>query len=261
MKATYRFEGRVALVTGGGSGMGRAISKRLVSEGASVIVVDRYLDKAQETAAELGVAAVPFQADVTSEPDMEKAVSLAVESFGRLDIGVNAAGMGLTVRLVDQTLDQWRMVQEINLGGVFVSSKYEARQMQQQTGGGVIINIASDAALRPGEGLSAYCASKAGVVMFTRVAAMELAKDRIRVVGIGPGLTETPMTARFMSTPAIYDEFIKTIPLGRHAQPEEIAALVAFLVSDEASYITGDTYYIEGGSLTRGTPIFPPSKP
>ena len=140
--------------------MGRAIAKRFVSEGASVVVVDRYIDKAQETTADLGAAAVPFKGDVTIESEMEAAISLAVELFQKVDIAVNAAGVGITAALVDQTLEQWRLVQDINLTGVFISCKYEAQQMQRQSEGGVIVNIASTNAVQPGEGLSAYCASR-----------------------------------------------------------------------------------------------------
>ena len=210
MKSPYRLEGRVAIVTGGGSGIGQAVSKRLAEEGASVVVVDRYADKARETAEILGSVAHPLEADVTSEADVERAVGIAVERFGRLDIGVNAAGIGLTVPLLDQTLEQWRQVMEINLAGVFVSCKYEARQMIRQSQGGVIINITSVNAVQPGEGISAYCASKAGVAILTRVAAMELARHGIRVVAVGPGLTETPLTLRLRSMPAALGQFLET---------------------------------------------------
>jgi NAD(P)-dependent dehydrogenase (short-subunit alcohol dehydrogenase family) len=254
MKSPYRLEGRVAIVTGGGSGIGQAISKRLTEEGASVVVVDRYADKARETAEILGSVAHPVQADVTSEADVERAVGIAVERFGRLDIGVNAAGIGLTVPLLDQTLEQWRQVMEINLAGVFVSCKYEARQMIRQSEGGVIINITSVNAVQPGEGISAYCASKAGVAILTRVAAMELAKHGIRVVAVGPGLTETPLTLRLRSMPAALGQFLDNIPTGRMGQPYDIAAAVAFLASDDAAYVTGSTMYVDGGFLTQRYP-------
>lgn len=263
MKASYRLEGRVAIVTGGGSGIGQAVSKRLVEEGASVVVADRYIDKARETAEILGGGALAVQADVTREADVEKAVAIAVEGFGRLDIGVNAAGIGLTVPLLDQTLEQWQQVMEINLAGVFVSCKFEARQMMRQSQGGVIVNITSVSAVQPGEGVSAYCASKAGVAILTRVAAMELAKHGIRVVAVGPGLTETPLTVRLRSMPAALGQFLDNIPAGRMGQPQDIAAAVAFLASDDAAYVTGSTIYVDGGFLTQRYPTMasrtPPS--
>jgi NAD(P)-dependent dehydrogenase (short-subunit alcohol dehydrogenase family) len=261
MVESNRLQGRVALVTGGASGMGLETARRLAAEGARVVVVDQNEEAAQAAAQSIGAAAAAVRADVTDETGMEAAVAFAVERFGKLDIGINAAGIGASVPLVDQSVEQFRRIQDINLTGVFVACRAEARQLIAQGHGGVIVNFASSNALQPAEGLAAYCASKAGVAMFTEVAAMELAGHGIRVVGVGPGLTSTPMVDRVLSIPGARDAFIENILLKRAGRPEEIAATVAFLVSDDASYITGTTLYVEGGALTQRYPEFSRRRP
>lgn len=247
-----RLDGRVAMVVGGGSGMGQAVARRLSEDGARVAVVDRDLDAARKTVAMLEGEGVALVADVVSEADVANATDAIAKAFGRLDIGVNAAGVGISVALTEQSLEQWQRVQNVNLAGLFLCCKHQALLMKAQ--GGVIVNFISTNAEQPGEGLSAYCASKAGAAMLTRVAAMELAPHKIRVVGVGPGLTETPMVSRLLAMPQARAEFLDNILLGRPGQPEEVAALVAFLASDEASYITGDTIYVDGGALNRRYP-------
>ena len=251
---TRNLSGRVAAVVGGGSGMGRAVAQRLSAEGAMIAVVDRDIDAARQTVAALTADALAVVADVTSEEDVARAIGDCVNRFGALDIAVNAAGIGISVGLMEQSLEQWQRVQNINLAGLFLCCKHQARYMKVQPRGGVIVNFISTNAEQPGEGLSAYCASKAGAAMLTRVAAMELASHNIRVVGVGPGLTETPMVTRLLALPDAHAEFIDNIPLGRPGKPEDIAALVAFLVSEEAGYITGDTIYVDGGALNKRYP-------
>ena len=251
---TRNLSGRIAVVFGGGSGMGRAVAQRLSAEGAAIAVVDRDIDAATQTVATLKAAALAVAADVTSEEEVTRAIGNCVDRFGALDIAVNAAGIGISVALTEQSLEQWQRVHSINLAGLFLCCKHQARTMKTQPRGGVIINFISTNAEQPGEGLSAYCASKAGAAMLTRVAAMELAPHNIRVVGVGPGLTETPMVARLLALPDAHAEFIDNIPLGRPGKPEDVAALVAFLVSDEAGYITGDTIYVDGGALNKRYP-------
>jgi NAD(P)-dependent dehydrogenase (short-subunit alcohol dehydrogenase family) len=246
--------GRVAAVVGGGSGMGRAVARRLSAEGAAIAVVDRDIHAARQTVATLRADALAVAADITSEEDVVRAIADCVNRFGALDIAVNAAGIGISVALMEQSLEQWQRVQNINLAGLFLCCKHQAKTMKAQPRGGVIVNFISTNAEQPGEGLSAYCASKAGAAMLTRVAAMELAPHNIRVVGVGPGLTETPMVARLLALPDAHAEFIDNIPLGRPGKPEDVAALVAFLVSDEAGYITGDTIYVDGGALNKRYP-------
>lgn len=252
MTSKRRLDGRVAMVVGGGSGMGQAVARRLSQDGARVAVVDRDLDAAKVTVDTLDGEGLALVADVVSEASIANATAAIAKSFGRLDIGINAAGIGISAALTDQTLEQWQRVQDVNLTGLFLSCKYQALQMKAH--GGVIVNFISTNAEQAGEGLSAYCASKAGAAMLTRVAAMELAAHNIRVVGLGPGLTETPMVTRLLSLPQARAEFVDNILLGRPGQPDEIAAVAAFLASDEASYITGDTIYVDGGARNRRYP-------
>jgi NAD(P)-dependent dehydrogenase (short-subunit alcohol dehydrogenase family) len=256
-----RLDGKVALITGGASGMGLASAHRLVAEGARVVIADQHEALARAAADEIGASASAVYVDVTDEAAMASAVEHAVKAFGRLDIGINAAGMGAMVPLVEQSLDQFRRIQEINVGGVFIACKIQARQMIAQGGGGVIVNFASTNARQPAEGMGAYCAAKAGVVMLTQVAAMELAEHGIRVVGIGPGLTSTPLVERVLSIPGAREAYTENILLKRPGRPDELAASVAFLVSDDASYITGSTLYVEGGALTLRYPEFSRRRP
>ena len=247
-----RLGGMVALVTGGASGIGREIARRYVDEGARVVIADRNAPLVQETVKELGNAAGGLDMDVTREADVERAVALAVSRFGRLDVGVNCAGLGYSVPLTEQTEQQWDTVVDVCLKGVFLSMKHEAKAMDAR--GGVIINIASINARQPGAGLSAYCAAKAGVEMLTRVAALELGPRKIRVVGIGPGLIDTPLTTFQQERPHVRDAFLENIPLGRVGRTADIAHAAVFLASNDASWISGDTIFVDGGSLTKKFP-------
>ncbi len=249
-----RLNDKVALITGGASGIGLGIARRFVAEGARVVLADINEDRASACAVEFGDHGASVRADLNAEPDAELMVARAVERFGRLDIGVNAAGIGALAPIVSQTAEQWDAVVDLDLRGVFLSTKYEARQMIAQAEGGAIVNIASINARQPAEGMSAYCCAKAGVEMFTRVAAMELAPHNIRVTAIGPGLVDTPLVAPLTSIPAILNEYIENIPLGRAGTPDDIAAAALFLVSADASWITGDTLFVDGAELTKRYP-------
>jgi NAD(P)-dependent dehydrogenase (short-subunit alcohol dehydrogenase family) len=222
-----------------------------VAEGARVVVGDRNAGLLVEAEKELGAAAAAVEIDVTREADVERAVAVAVSRFGRLDVAVNNAGVGFAVPLVEQTEAQWDTVVDVCLKGVFLCLKHEARAM---TTGGVIVNIASINARQPAEGLSAYCAAKAGVEMLTRCAAMELGRRRIRVVGIGPGLVDTPLTTFQQERPHVRDAFLSEIPLGRVGTPGDIANAAVFLASDDASWISGDTLFVDGAELTKKYP-------
>jgi len=249
-----RLVDKVALVTGGASGIGREVARCYLEEGARVVIADRNAALLAETGKALGGDGAAIEIDVTREADLERAVALAVSRFGRLDIGVNCAGLGVSVPLTEQTEAQWDLVVDVCLKGVFLSIKHEARQMIAGRQGGAIINIASINARQPGEGLSAYCAAKAGVEMLTRVAAMELGRDGIRVVGIGPGLVDTPLTTFQQDRPHVREAFLDNIPLGRVGTPRDIAGAALFLASDDASWVSGDTLFVDGAELTKKFP-------
>jgi len=256
-----KLDRRIALVTGAGSGIGRAVCARLAAEGARIAALDLDLEAARATASLLGPDHVALSADVADEAGIDAALELVAQRLGGLDMAVNAAGVAVSASLVDTTLDQWQRVMGVCLTGVFVCARAQARQMLKQGRAGVIVNIASTNAQQAGEGLSAYCASKAGVDMLTKVAALELAPRGIRVVAVGPGLTRTPMVSRLMANPAAYGEFIDNIPLARPAEPADIAAMVAFLCSDDAAYITGQTLYVDGGASLMRYPSLASRRP
>jgi NAD(P)-dependent dehydrogenase (short-subunit alcohol dehydrogenase family) len=249
-----RLAGKVALVTGGASGIGREVARTYVAEGARVVLGDRNGALLAEATKELGDAAASVEMDVTREVDAERAVTLALAQFGRLDVAVNSAGLGFAVPLTEQTEAQWDTVVDVCLKGVFLCLKHEARAMLDGGRGGVIVNIASINARQPGEGLSAYCAAKAGVEMLTRCAAMELGPRGIRVVGIGPGLVDTPLTTFQQERAHVREAFLANIPLGRVGVPQDIANAAVFLASDEASWISGDTLFVDGAELTKKYP-------
>ncbi|MQA96876.1 MAG: SDR family oxidoreductase [Streptosporangiales bacterium] len=238
--------GRRAAVTGAGSGIGREIARRPHAAGAAVTLIDIDADAVRTVAAELGVGAEPAVADVTDEAALEAAVRTAAP----LHIGVNAAGAGTFGEITELAADEWRRILDLCLTGVFLSVKHQARRMPE---GGSIINIASLNARQPAQGLSAYCAAKAGVEMLTKVAAMELGARGIRVNAIAPGLVDTPLTTAFTQS-EIKDEFLDNTPLGRIGAPEDIASAALFLAGDDSSWMTGDLMLVDGGGHTMRHP-------
>ena len=250
-----RLEGKVAVVTGGASGIGREVARRYVAEGARVVLGDLNEPLLHEAEEELGDACTSVAGDVTVEADVERLVARAVDAFGTVDVGVNCAGLGTLGPITSLSVEQWDLVLDVCLKGVFLATKHQAAAMQAASHGGVIVNIASINARQPGQGMSAYCTAKAGVEMFTRVAALELGPSGIRVVGIGPGLVDTPLTQYQRDLPAFRQGYLENIPLGRVGTPADVAAAAAFLASDDASWISGDTLFVDGASLTRGYPM------
>lgn len=244
--------GRTAIVTGAASGIGRAIAAALIEAGANVVLCDRNADTLPTVAEELG--GVAKVADVSNEASVAAAMDAAIARFGSLDIVVNCAGFGRIAALTELSAEDWLAVQGVALSGVFYGVKQGAIRMLAAGKGGVILNISSINARQPGEGQIAYCSAKAGVDMVTRVAALELGPKGIRVVGIAPGLVDTPLTARELEDPVKGAMFLACVPLGRPAKPEEIGAVAAFLVSDDAAFINGDTLLVDGGSNTRFYP-------
>ena len=246
-----RFAGKVALVTGGASGIGRATVQRFVAEGARVVVGDLADDALAAVSDEFGEAVRTQRCDVTYGDDVAALVALARTEFGGLDVVCANAGTGGFGLITDMDLDEWNRVVDVNLTGPFLTIKHAARAMND---GGAIVITASLNAVQPAAGMSPYCASKAGVAMLARVAAMELGPRRIRVNAIAPGLVSTGLTAPLMSIDAVRDGYVENTPVGRYADPREIAGLIGYLASDEASFVSGALHLIDGGANTMRYP-------
>jgi NAD(P)-dependent dehydrogenase (short-subunit alcohol dehydrogenase family) len=246
--------GKGAVVTGAASGIGNAISTAFIEAGASVLLCDINAKALEGAARQLGERAIGRVTDVSDESQVESAMRAARDAFGSLDIVVNCAGFGAIMPLTELPAEKWQSVQAVTLGGVFYGVKHGARHMLEQGRPGVIINISSVNAQQPGEGQVAYCAAKAAVDMITRCGALELGSRGIRVVGIAPGLVETPLTRRELEDPATRALFMAVIPMNRPVAPEEIGEAAVFLASDNARSINGHTVVIDAGSLTRGYP-------
>jgi NAD(P)-dependent dehydrogenase (short-subunit alcohol dehydrogenase family) len=243
-----------AVVTGAASGIGKAIATALIQAGANVLLCDVNAKTLYATASELGNRAIARVTDVSDETQVDSTMRDARNEFGSLDIVVNCAGFGAIMPLIELPAEKWKSVLEVTLGGVFYGVKHGARQMLDQGRPGVIINISSVNGQQAGEGQVAYCAAKAGVDQITRCGALELGSRGIRVVGIAPGLVETPLTKKELENPAMRELFIEVIPMRRAVDAQEIAAAAVFLASDNARSINGHTMVIDGGSLTRGYP-------
>ena len=253
-----RFAGKAAVVTGGASGIGLAITRRLLAEGARVVAADLALDRLHALEAELGDGFLGLRADVTTESDLEALVAAAVDRFGGLDCAFNVAGGARPGYIVDLAEGDWDFTVDLCLKGVFLGMKHQARQMMAQGRGGAIVNIASLNAHVPMHGGAAYATAKAGVEMLTKNGALEFAASGIRVNAVLPGLVQTPLTRRHFDNPAALTAFIDRIPLGRPAQPAEIAGPALFLASDDASYVSGASLLVDGAWAVSGYPDMRP---
>jgi 3alpha(or 20beta)-hydroxysteroid dehydrogenase len=240
-----RHAGTVAIVTGGARGLGAAQVRRLVDEGARVLVADILQDEGTALAGELGDAARFHPLDVTSRADWQGAVERAEEAFGPVTALSNNAGIVLWHGLLDASEDDYRTVVDVNQVGVFLGMQAVVPSMQR-AGGGAIVNLSSTAGMRGYESIFSYVASKWAVRGMTKAAALELAGDRIRVNSVHPGSIETPMTEGLDED----GDASAAIPLKRFGRPEEVAALVAYLLSSDACYTTGAEHVIDGGVTT-----------
>ncbi len=247
--------GKVALVTGAASGIGRACAERFAAEGARVALADVNADALAALGEALGAErALAVPCDVTDESQVAALVARTVERFGGVDTALFAAGAGGAgpVHLLDA--DVFDRVMKLNVYGVFYSLKHAAQQMLTQGRGGTLTAIASLNAHQPAEGLAAYTTSKAAVAMLMQNAALELGRHGIRANAIGPGLVETPLSAPLWGHAGIREAFIEETPLGRYAQPAEVAALAVFLAGEESAFLTGQTIYLDGGQSLKKYP-------
>ena len=246
-------DNKVAIVTGGDSGIGHGICVGLAQAGAAVTInYHRNQAAAEETLRQIrqaGGKAQVVQGDVSNLADIQKLVDETVRAFGRLDVMVNNAGMETRTNLLDTTERQFDLVIAVDLKSAFFGTKYAAQQMIKQGGGGHIINISSVHEDWPMPGNIAYCCAKGGVRMLTRTAGVELGPHGIMVVNVGPGAVDTPIDAATLADPAQKAKLDAAIPRGRVAEPAEIANLVVWLASDQASYGTATTYFVDGGIM------------
>ena len=249
-----RLRGKVALITGGGSGIGEASAKLFADEGATVAIAELNAEGAARVAGEIreaGGSAMVTSVDVTDNDSCAAAVDAVVDEFGRVDVLVNSAGVGAR-RATDMTYEErWQFVIDVNLKGTVLMARHTVEQMKEQ-GSGAVVNIASIRGLigYPDfitDGFNPYPHSKGGVVNATRDMALGLAKQNIRVNAVCPGFTHTEMTRGTWENPEMYDRIVALHPIGRFAQPIEIARAVLFLASDEASFVTGACLVIDGG--------------
>ena len=238
-----RFEGKTALVTGAARGIGEGVARRLASEGAAVCVVDIDGARAEEVAASLGGGSFALQADLSVRAEAETVVPAAWERFGALDVLVNNAGITRDAMLHKMSDEQWDAVIALNLTAVFVLTRAAATRMRER-GSGRIVNISSTSA-NGNVGQANYAAAKAGVIGITKTAAKELAGKGVTVNAVAPGFIDTEMTRAM--PPEVYEAARSRVPVGRAGTPDDIAALIAYLASDEASYITGELLYVRGG--------------
>lgn len=251
-----RLEGRVAVITGGSSGIGKGAGLRFAQEGAKIVIADIDREGGERTAAEIkaeGGEAIFIHADSASAADNDAMAQRALDQYGRLDILIASAGIshagydpahpGSQRRcpIVDKPLEEWERVMRVNLTGAMLSNQAAARRMIKAGKGGAIVNVSSIAALGPAPQLGDYCVSKAGVLMLTRVLALELAPHKIRVNCILPGHIRTPMIAGLYETAQLMP------PIGRYGEPADTAAALLFFASDDSSYITGKCLAVDGG--------------
>ena len=247
-----RFESRTVIVTGGARGMGASHARGFIAEGANVVIADVVDQEGQSLVDELGGRAIFSRLDVTSEADWAATVTAAETAFGPVSVLVNNAGIVHSAAIADTTPADWSRVIDINLTGTYLGIRALVSSMRK-AGGGAIVNISSGAGMSGAFGLGAYVASKWGVRGLTKTAALELARDKIRVNSIHPGATRTTMAAQ-PDVEAVMAASVRGLAIPRIAEPEELTRLVLFVASDEASFSTGSEFIADGGALLGPVP-------
>lgn len=253
---TERFVDKVAVVTGGGSGIGAATVRRLVDEGGSVLIADVNGGAVEQLAVELGDRTIPFTLDVTDLDAVEQMMQAAVDQFGSLDVVFNNAGISSLGRVDEIDVDHWHRVIDVDLNAVFYGCRAALPHLRAN-GGGAIVNTASISGMFGDWGLAAYNAAKGAVMNLTRALAADHARDNIRVNAVCPGGVETSMTDPLVKSRRAQQQYERLVPMARMGLAEEIASAVAFLASDDASYVTGHGLVVDGGvTATTGQPNF-----
>jgi len=240
-----RFENKVAVITGAASGIGAATARLLAREGAHVVLADLNDNGGASIAADLGATAMAIKCDVSSAADIEALIKAAVDRHGRIDILFNNAGIGSFGTSVEIQPTEWERVIAVDLHSVYYACHFAIPHMPR---GGAIVNTASISGMGGDYRFAAYNAAKGAVINYTRALAVDHARDGIRVNALCPGLVDTPITAGAQQLPGLKEEWESRIPLGRAAQPEEMASVVAFLASEDASYVTGTIMVADGGT-------------
>ncbi|HWP48390.1 MAG TPA: SDR family NAD(P)-dependent oxidoreductase [Candidatus Limnocylindrales bacterium] len=249
-----RLENKKAIITGSARGIGKAIARKFLQEGAHVFLVDiqqERLLKTRDELASLGGEVQVYTADVSQKAQVQSLVETVLKTWGEVDILVNNAGIAIVENFLDLKEENWDRTLDVNLKSMFLVSQLVARDMVKKGRGGAIVNMASTNGLLGEAGLAHYNASKAGVILLTKTLAIELAPYNIRVNCVCPGFIKTELAAEAGFNDTFIAEYVKKIPLNRHGKPEEVANVFAFLASDEASFITGASIVIDGGQIIK----------